>query len=80
MPRKERSDMFVIETWKKHPGGGEVTDSKDDIFIYCPLSELRYIISNTNDKSVEEWFIIKRAIRIRDHHWVNPKEVFGEDA
>ena len=82
MEDKEALEMFAIQTGIVNYKNNEIVSieySGEDKYIYCPVKELKYIISNTNDKRVKEWYQITIAIRMSTGKTVRPEEVFGNE-
>ena len=76
---EQKLEMFAIRTGTVNYRDGQISSvhySGEDKYIYCPVKELKYIISNTNDKSVVEWYWITIAIRLSTGKTVRPEEVF----
>ncbi len=70
-------EMFVIRT-SRIKNNIEYSDSKDDFYIYCPVKELKHIVTNIADEHIIEIYELKRAFRAKDMSYVSCTEIFGE--
>ena len=71
------SDMFVIEKCTCR-NGVIYSNAEDNFYVYCPISELKYILEDTRGSDLECWAYFHQAIRCSDRKLISLEEVFGK--
>ena len=80
--KNQKSEMFYIQTFKVIYLEGHRRGLKNikglTQYIYCPVSELKYVVTDMRDKDATYGTVVL-ATRCSTRRFVEDSEIFGEE-